>query len=91
MVSDGGHFENLAAYELIRRRCRVIIISDAECDRQLTFDGLGTLIRMCEVDFGCKIDDRRRRAAAARTTRRGARSGSPSATIVYATAPPTAC
>ena len=32
MVSDGGHFENLAAYELIRRRCRVIVISDGECD-----------------------------------------------------------
>ena len=32
MISDGGHFENLAAYELVRRRCRVIIISDGECD-----------------------------------------------------------
>jgi hypothetical protein len=55
MISDGGHFENLAAYELIRRRCRVIIISDAECDRRMTFGGLGSLIRMCEVDFGVTI------------------------------------
>jgi hypothetical protein len=56
MVSDGGHFENLAAYELIRRRCRVVIISDAECDDKYTFGGLGTLIRMCQVDFeGCRI------------------------------------
>jgi hypothetical protein len=55
MVSDGGHFENLAAYELIRRRCGTIIISDAECDPNLTFEGLGTLIRMCEVDFGVTI------------------------------------
>jgi hypothetical protein len=55
MVSDGGHFENLAAYELVRRRCRVIIISDGECDAGLTFSGLGTLIRVCEVDFGAKI------------------------------------
>jgi hypothetical protein len=55
MVSDGGHFENLAAYELVRRRCRVVIISDAECDPTLAFDGLGTLIRMCEVDFKTKI------------------------------------
>ena len=54
-VSDGGHFENLAAYELIRRRCRVIIISDGECDQKLAFEGLGTLIRMCEVDFGVRI------------------------------------
>ena len=56
MVSDGGHFENLAAYELVRRRCRVIVISDGECDDRYTFSGLGTLIRMCEVDFGCRID-----------------------------------
>ena len=55
MVSDGGHFENMAAYELIRRRCRVIIISDAECDPDLKFEGLGSLIRMCEVDFGTRI------------------------------------
>ena len=55
MISDGGHFENLAAYELIRRRCGLIVISDAECDPQLAFEGLGTLIRMCEVDFGVGI------------------------------------
>ncbi|HEY7293018.1 MAG TPA: patatin-like phospholipase family protein [Vicinamibacterales bacterium] len=55
MVSDGGHFENLAAYELIRRRCPVVVISDGECDPTLAFEGLGTLIRMCEVDFDVKI------------------------------------
>jgi hypothetical protein len=55
MISDGGHFENLAVYELVKRRCRVIIVSDAECDPGLTFEGLGTLIRVCEVDFGAKI------------------------------------
>jgi hypothetical protein len=55
MISDGGHFENLAAYELIRRKARVIIISDAECDRELHFEGVGSLIRMCEVDFGHRI------------------------------------
>ena len=55
MVSDGGHFENMAVYELIRRQCRVIVISDGECDVDYTFGGLGTLIRVCEVDFGCRI------------------------------------
>jgi hypothetical protein len=55
MISDGGHFENLAAYELIRRRCSVVIISDGECDPGLQFGGLGTLIRMVEVDFGHRI------------------------------------
>jgi len=55
MISDGGHFENLAAYELVARRCRVIIISDAECDPELKFEGLGTLIRMCKVDHATEI------------------------------------
>lgn len=54
-ISDGGHFENLAAYELVKRKCKVIIISDAECDPKYQFEGLGTLIRMCEVDFKAKI------------------------------------
>jgi hypothetical protein len=56
MISDGGHFENLAAYELIKRECRVVIICDAECDPDLKFEGLGTLIRMCQVDMGTTIE-----------------------------------
>lgn len=55
-ISDGGHFENLAAYELLKRKCAVIIISDGECDPKLQFEGLGTLIRMSEVDLKAKID-----------------------------------
>jgi hypothetical protein len=55
-VSDGGHFENLGIYELIRRRARVIIAADAECDPQLAFGSLGNVIRICETDFGAKID-----------------------------------
>jgi hypothetical protein len=55
-VSDGGHFENLGIYELIRRRTRVIIAADAECDPELTFGSLGNVIRICETDFGAKID-----------------------------------
>jgi hypothetical protein len=54
-ISDGGHFENLAAYELIRRQCRVIIVSDAEHDPDLNFESLGSLIRMCAVDFDTRI------------------------------------
>jgi hypothetical protein len=55
-VSDGGHFENLGIYELVRRRCKVIIASDAECDPGLEFGSLGTVVRMCETDFGAKIE-----------------------------------
>ena len=55
-VSDGGHFENLGVYELIRRRCKVVIACDAECDSALSFGSLGNLVRICETDFGARID-----------------------------------
>ncbi len=55
-VSDGGHFENLGVYELIRRRCKVIIVGDAECDESLEFSSLGNLVRICATDFGAQID-----------------------------------
>jgi hypothetical protein len=32
LLSDGGHFENLALYELIRRRCRLIVLCDGTAD-----------------------------------------------------------
>ena len=54
-LSDGGHFENLGIYELVRRRCRVIIASDGECDPKLTLGSLGSVIRMCESDFGAVL------------------------------------
>jgi hypothetical protein len=55
-VTDGGHFENLAIYELIRRRCKLIIACDAECDEGMQFGGLGKMIRLCQTDFGALID-----------------------------------
>ncbi|MFZ0774223.1 MAG: patatin-like phospholipase family protein [Candidatus Sulfotelmatobacter sp.] len=55
-VSDGGHFENLGIYELVRRRCKVIIACDAECDEFLQFGSLGNVVRLCQTDFGAKID-----------------------------------
>ncbi len=55
-VSDGGHFENLAIYELIRRRCKLIVACDAEADLEMQFGGLGKMIRLCQTDFGAVID-----------------------------------
>ena len=88
MISDGGHFENLAAYELVKRRCRVIIISDGECDPTLTFEGLGTLIRMCEVDFGVEDHDRRQDPLRPRAIAVERASAAPSARIDYVRRPP---
>lgn len=56
MVSDGGHFENLAVYELVRRECDVIICGDGECDPEMHFGSLATVIRMCETDHGARIE-----------------------------------
>jgi hypothetical protein len=54
-LTDGGHFENMGGYELIRRRLRLIIIVDAEADPDYTFGGLADLIRKARTDFGAKI------------------------------------
>jgi hypothetical protein len=55
-LSDGGHFDNLGIYELVRRRCRFIIAVDAGMDRQFGFEDLGNAVRKCQVDFGVRID-----------------------------------
>jgi hypothetical protein len=54
-LSDGGHIENLAIYELLRRRCKLIISVDGEADPNYTFEGLMTLVRHAQIDFGARI------------------------------------
>ena len=54
-LSDGGHFENLGLYEMIRRRCRLIVVSDAGCDPGYRFDDLANAIRKVRLDFGIEI------------------------------------
>ena len=55
-LSDGGHFENLGIYELVRRRCACIVAVDAGQDAKSQFDDLGNAIRKCYADFGVVID-----------------------------------
>jgi hypothetical protein len=55
-LTDGGHFENMGLYELVRRRCTNIVICDAEEDCDLTFQGIGMAIRKCRIDFGAEIE-----------------------------------
>jgi len=54
-LSDGGHIENLAVYELLRRRCKFIIAIDGECDPEFQFHGLVTLVRHARIDLGVRI------------------------------------
>jgi hypothetical protein len=74
-LSDGGHFENLALYEMVRRRCRSIIVLDSGCDPEFTYDDLGNALRKIRIDLGVPITfldahirplrERRRRCAVA--------------------------
>lgn len=55
-LSDGGHFENMGLYELARRRCKYIIVCDAEEDPEMKFNGIGNAVNRCRADFGAEID-----------------------------------
>ncbi|RMF11362.1 MAG: hypothetical protein D6763_03425 [Alphaproteobacteria bacterium] len=55
-LTDGGHLENLGIYELLRRRCRLIIACDGEADPDMTFKGLANAIRLARIDLGITID-----------------------------------
>jgi Patatin-like phospholipase len=59
-LSDGGHFENTACYELIRRRVPLIICSDAGQDPHYQFADLANLVRKARTDFGAEIQVIRR-------------------------------
>jgi GNAT superfamily N-acetyltransferase len=55
-LSDGAHFENLGLYELVRRHCRHIIVSDCGADPEVTFDDFGNAVRRIREDFGVEIE-----------------------------------
>lgn len=70
-LSDGGHFENLGVYALVKRGCRVIVVSDATMDpnsnswrpnedrkqlRLAAFEDLRNLEAKLFADFGAELD-----------------------------------
>ena len=55
-VSDGGHIENLAAYELIRRKLKYIVCIDGGMDGTMTCADLNRLQRLVAIDFGYRLD-----------------------------------
>jgi hypothetical protein len=54
-LSDGGHFEDLGIYEMVRRRCRWILVSDADADPDRGFEDLGNAVRKIWIDLGVRI------------------------------------
>ena len=55
-LADGGHFENLGLYELLRRRCRYILVSDAGADPVCTLADLGQAVQRARADLGADVD-----------------------------------
>ncbi len=55
-LTDGGHIENLGIYELLRRRCKVIIAVDAGADPQMAFGSFNILERYALIDLGVRVD-----------------------------------
>jgi hypothetical protein len=51
-LSDGGHIENLAVYELLRRRTRFIVCVDAGQEAGMECSDLVRLQRYAEIDLG---------------------------------------
>ena len=54
-LTDGGHIENLGIYELLRRRCQVIIAIDAEADPEMSFNSFVALQRYALIDLGVLV------------------------------------
>jgi predicted acylesterase/phospholipase RssA len=55
-LTDGGHFDNTALYELIRRRTRLIIVAEAGCDPEFAMEDLANAIEKVRVDFSVFIE-----------------------------------
>jgi hypothetical protein len=55
-LSDGSHFENLALYEMVRRRCRYIVVLDGSSDPKYTYEDLGNALRKIRIDMKIPID-----------------------------------
>ena len=54
-LSDGGHIENLGVYELLRRRCKLIIAVDAEADSKMDCGSLVQVERFARIDLDTRI------------------------------------
>ncbi|HEY6330228.1 MAG TPA: patatin-like phospholipase family protein [Blastocatellia bacterium] len=55
-LSDGGHFENLGLYEMILRRCALIVVIDGSQDENCAFQDLGNAVRKIRIDMGVPIE-----------------------------------
>jgi len=55
-LTDGGHFDNTALYELLRRKVEFIISCDATDDAQYRWNDMANLARLARLDFEASIN-----------------------------------
>ncbi len=55
-LSDGGHIENMAVFELLRRKCKLIIASDAGADPDYAFSDLRNLLMRAKNELEIAIE-----------------------------------
>ncbi|MEM8795675.1 MAG: hypothetical protein AAGE61_08915 [Pseudomonadota bacterium] len=54
-ITDGGHFENLGLYELVRRRCGLIVVIDGGADPETSYDSFTAALERVKQDFGATV------------------------------------
>jgi len=54
-ISDGGHIENLAVFELLRRKCKLVIGIDGGMDSNYEFEDLKNLMRRANNELNIEI------------------------------------
>lgn len=55
-LADGGHFDNLGLYELVRRKLGLIVVVDGEADSTLAMPGFVSVLRRISDDFGARVE-----------------------------------
>jgi hypothetical protein len=55
-VTDGGHWENLGLFELVRRRCSHIVVFDASLNRTAALADLSRASSLCFTHLGATIE-----------------------------------
>jgi hypothetical protein len=55
-LSDGGHIENLALYEMLRRRCKFIVVIDGGMEPGMEAADLMLAQRYAEIDLGVRFE-----------------------------------
>lgn len=57
-LSDGGHYENTAMYELLqpKRKVELVVICDCGCDPKYEFEDLANLIRLARIDYKSEVE-----------------------------------